>query len=56
MHDELTAAAFTLVCYMQHRNHATLLLHATLIFLPAIGQYTTHPDLSSRYTVTIWNK
>jgi hypothetical protein len=51
-----SAPAVMLACYMQHRNHATLLLHATLIFLSAIGQYTTHPDLSSRYAVTIWNQ
>ena len=33
------------VCYMQHRNPATLMLHATLIFLPGIGQYPTYSRL-----------
>jgi hypothetical protein len=56
MYDEFIAAAFTPLCYAQHRNHATLPLHATLIFSPAIGKYATHPTLSFRYTVTIWNK
>ena len=44
-HDELTAAAFTPVCYMQHRNHATIPLHATLIFFPAIDQWHYPPRL-----------
>ncbi len=56
MRDEWTAAAFTLVRYMQHRNCVTLLLHATLILVPAIGEDTSHQDLSIHYTVTIWNK
>ena len=43
-------------CYMQHRNHATFLLHATLIFCPAIGQYTTRPYLSYYYSITILKK
>jgi hypothetical protein len=56
MKDQSTAAAFTPVCYMQRRNHATLLLHATLIFPHTIGRYTTHPDVSFPYACTIWNK
>ena len=39
-------------CYMQHRNHATLPLHATLIFSPVIDQHPIHLDLSFRYPVT----
>ena len=45
MLDELAAAAFTLECCMQHRNHATLPLHATLIFLSAIDQRHDLPGL-----------
>ena len=56
MHDESTAAAFTSVCCMQQRIHATFLLHATLIFEPTIGRYTTLPDVISRYYVIIWDK
>ena len=38
------------VLHVKHRNHATLPLHATLIFLPAIGRNTAKSALSSRYT------
>jgi hypothetical protein len=47
MDKELSAVAFILMCYMQHRNNATLLLHAT-----PLRCKLTSVDVSN-YTVSI---
>jgi|GEM_PF-4565315 hypothetical protein len=48
MNGQSTAIAFTLMCYMQHRNDATLLLHATLL------RFKLTPFDGSRHTVSVY--